>query len=256
MFYVQGSGEQFFDWAECGFSLHVPEEALLGTETCAVAVKALVAGNFKFPDNTQLISGLYAISAAREFRKPVQTTIQHCLKLERKSQKERMHFIKAHQTHKGMPYIFKTEEGGDFELNSQFGTFWQCSFSTLGTVVDLPVPVDDGDTSGSDQNEENAEVEISEGEEPEDTTDDDDDESGSVLVNNEDGDQHEDTSRGVIPINNVATDAERNSVAETNEEEVLMNDHDTTNDRMNDDSSSTDRNHSGTGQLVHKIFTS
>ncbi len=66
VFCVQGGGKQFFEWNECGFSLHIPEGALLATETCPVAVKALVAGNFQFPKHTQLISGLYAISAARE----------------------------------------------------------------------------------------------------------------------------------------------------------------------------------------------
>ena len=174
MFSVQGSGEQSFDWRECGFSLHVPEGALLGTETCAVAVKALVAGNFKLPENTQLISGLYAISAAREFRKPVQTTIQHCLNVERKDQISRMYFIKAHQTHKGQPYIFQLEKGGDFEVGSQYCSFWQCSFSNLGVVLENqlhPVPVEDEEEeeegSGSEQNEEAIADELEEEEEEE-----------------------------------------------------------------------------------------
>ena len=170
MFNVQGSGEQFFDWSECGFSLHVPKDALLGTETCSVAVKALMAGNFQFPDSTQLISGLYAISAARVFRKPVQTTIQHCLKVKRKSQVLRMHFIKAHQTRKGMPYIFGIEEGGEFEIDSQFGSFWQTSFSNLGVVLEdqvHPIPVDDEDTS-DDNDEADYEEDIQQEQEEED----------------------------------------------------------------------------------------
>ncbi len=67
-----------------------------------------------------------------------------------------MHFIKAHQTHKGMPYIFKIEPGGDFEVNSQFGSIWQHSFSIDGIVIEDEVlgPVhDDDSTSSSDQND-------------------------------------------------------------------------------------------------------
>ena len=63
-----------------------------------------------------------------------------------------------------MLYIFEIEPGGNFELNSQFGSIWQHSFSTGGIVIEdqlLPAPVYDESTSSSDQSDDNAEIEIS-----------------------------------------------------------------------------------------------
>ena len=121
-------------WNECGFRLYVPEGALSPSETCVVAVKALIAGRFILPKNTELISGLYAMSSSRKFQAKVKVEIQHCVLLKNKAESKHLRFIKAHQTQPGASYHFSLQEGGEFSINSHYGGLWQSEFSIVGAV--------------------------------------------------------------------------------------------------------------------------
>ena len=147
MFNVQGDKEQYFNWDECGFRLYIPEGALLPTETCPVAVKAIIAGRFILPRRTELVSAFYAISASRKFRKEVKTELQHCLLLENEAQTKHLHFIKPHQTNPGTPYYFELQPGGKFMVNTRYAALWQSEFSIEAIVKAQPYPDDE---SGSD----------------------------------------------------------------------------------------------------------
>ena len=70
-FLIQGSKRQVLDWEQFGFKMQFPQETLHQSETCEVAVKALVGGMFQFPQDTQLVSATYAISFADELLQPV-----------------------------------------------------------------------------------------------------------------------------------------------------------------------------------------
>ena len=154
VFNVQGDTEQFFNWNECGFRLYVPEGALLPTETCAIAVKALIAGRFRLPKCTKLVSAYYAISASRKFRKHVKTELQHCLLLENERQTKHLHFIKAHQTHLGMPYQFELQKGGEFVINTRYAALWQSEFSIEAIVKAEPYSDNEDSSNGSDNSTE------------------------------------------------------------------------------------------------------
>ena len=52
-----------------GMRLYIPEGALLPTETCPVAVKAIIAGRFILPKRTELVSAFYAISGSKCFER-------------------------------------------------------------------------------------------------------------------------------------------------------------------------------------------
>ena len=133
-FHVVGSHEQSFIWNECGFRLYVPESALYPSKTCTIAVKALIAGRFVLPKNTELVSGLYAISSSRRFQAKVKIEIQHCVLLKNKAESKHLRFIKAHQTQPGALYHFSLQQGGEFPINSHYGGLWQSEFSIFGAV--------------------------------------------------------------------------------------------------------------------------
>ena len=143
VFNVQGDKEQYFNWKECGFRLYIPAGALLPTETCPVAVKAIIAGRFILPEHTELVSAFYAISASRKFRKKVKTELQHCLLLENEAQTKHLHFIKAHQTNPGTPYHFELQPGGEFMVNTRYAALWQSEFSIEAIVKSQPYPDDE-----------------------------------------------------------------------------------------------------------------
>ena len=194
MFNVQGDKEQYFNWDECGFRLYIPEGALLPTETCPVAVKAIIAGRFILPKRTELVSAFYAISASRKFRKDVKTEIQHSLLLENEAQTKHLHFIKAHQTNPGTPYHFELQPGGEFIVNTRYATFWQSEFSIEAIVKAQPYPDDESgsnnepsgnDPENSTEEETTDEVTSKEGSDESDDTSDDESISALVRVDNE-----------------------------------------------------------------------
>ena len=150
-FHVVGNHEQSFIWNECGFRLYVPEGTLLPSETCTVAVKALIAGRFVLPKNTELVSGLYAISSSRKFQAKVKIEVQHCVLLNTKAQSRHLRFIKAYQTQPGASYHFSLQEAGEFPINSHYCGLWQSEFSIVGAVDSDDN--DDDDTDDTDDSD-------------------------------------------------------------------------------------------------------
>ena len=73
--------------------LQVPEDATSGP--CDIAVSAIVAGQFEFPDSTELVSVVYAISVSRRLRKPVILEIQHCVAIANEQQGQLLFFVRA-----------------------------------------------------------------------------------------------------------------------------------------------------------------
>ena len=122
------------------------------TETCTVAVKALIAGRFVLPKSTELVSALYAISSSQMFRAEIKIEIEHCVLLKNNAQCAYLQFVKAHQTQPGKWYHFSLQ-GGEFCVESNYGGLWQSEFSIVG-IVDVNSDDDsDNDTSDTENNE-------------------------------------------------------------------------------------------------------
>ena len=70
--------EQSFEWLNRGLKIHFPENALPpGVAEGRVHVKASLSGQFNFPSNAELVSGLYWLSSRHTFTRPVTVEIQH-----------------------------------------------------------------------------------------------------------------------------------------------------------------------------------
>ena len=85
LFLIQGDKPQSLIWTEYGFRLHFPQGTISPSDTCEVVVKALVGGKFQFPEGTELVSAVYAISFAKELKQPVKLD---CVSLESKTTAE------------------------------------------------------------------------------------------------------------------------------------------------------------------------
>ena len=68
------------NWERYGLRIGVSEGSLSSEETAEAAVVALVGGDFKFPDNTVVVSAVYAVSLSRPLFKPLRLEIQHCMR--------------------------------------------------------------------------------------------------------------------------------------------------------------------------------
>ena len=121
VFEVQGGSAQSLLWEEHGFRMHIPQDALLPNETCLVSVKAIVAGLFQFPEGTERVSAVYAISSSLQFHRSVMTELQHCVQLDSSEQGKYMSFAVARHDPSSTHYQFQPLAGGTFQPNSCFG---------------------------------------------------------------------------------------------------------------------------------------
>ena len=97
---------------------------------CRVHVKASLSGQFDFPRDAEIVSGLYWLSSRHVFTRPVTVDIQHCAQ-EDLQQQSRLTYIVTSCSQEELPYQFKTLEGGVFSPNSRYGSINLTHFSGL-----------------------------------------------------------------------------------------------------------------------------
>lgn len=119
--------------------MEIPRDATSGP--CDIAIKAIIAGQFDFPEGTELVSAVYAISTSRRLVKPVSLEIQHCVAIAQNEQMKHLSFVRAQCTQPTLPYHFKPLTGGVFSSQSYYGRISCDHFSCLAIVVKLPVRV-------------------------------------------------------------------------------------------------------------------
>ena len=87
-------------------------------------------GQFKLPEDCQLISVIYWISCTKMFLKPVAVSIQHCAVISNKEDSKKMKFLIA-KCSQGPPYRF-VEKKGVFNAEKQYATIQLKRFSIIG----------------------------------------------------------------------------------------------------------------------------
>ena len=108
---VVGDKPQKVEWPGYGFFIEIPEGAVPPGVTVSVGVKVILAGQFKFPENRQLISAIYWVSSSIEFIKEVSVNIQHCAVVRNEDQCSQFKFIIAKCSQSQLPYKFREREG-------------------------------------------------------------------------------------------------------------------------------------------------
>ena len=83
LFFVQNNSPHLLNWKEYGLKKAIPQEAVSPLDTVEIAITALVGGEFILPEDTELVSAVYAISVSKPLLKPVQLEIQHCVSIEK-----------------------------------------------------------------------------------------------------------------------------------------------------------------------------
>ena len=135
LFLIQGDRPQMMNWERYGLRIGVSEGSLSFEETAEAAVVALVGGDFKFPDNTVLVSAVYAISVSRRLLKPLRLEMQHCVSITRRDQTRYIKFAIAPVDTPSLPYQFRIVEGGDFSIGSRYGSIDRKEFSLVCEVI-------------------------------------------------------------------------------------------------------------------------
>ena len=115
----------------------MPEGATSGP--CDFAIKAIVAGEFQFPEGAELVSAVYAISASRRLIKPVKIEIQHCAAIKNGQQGGFLAFVRAQCNQKTLPYEFQILNHGTFGPQPDYGIITCDGFSLLGIVIPVNI---------------------------------------------------------------------------------------------------------------------
>ena len=139
LFLVQGRKPQLMNWEQFGLRIGIEEDSLSSSETVEVATAALVGGQFKFPNNTVLVSAVYAISVSEPLLKPLRLEMQHCVDLRgRPGLSQYLKFAMAPVSTPSLPYQFSLVEGGEFTSNSWYGAINRkdfCLVCILGLIM-------------------------------------------------------------------------------------------------------------------------
>jgi len=127
---------QSFEWVNHGFKLHLPEDALPPeVDECRIHVKVSLSGQYQFPEDTELISGIYWITTRHKFAKAVTIEIQHCSNTEHPSS---LTYIVAKCTEDVLPYQFSILSGGTFSPSSRYGSIDVTHFSGVAIASRSP----------------------------------------------------------------------------------------------------------------------
>lgn len=121
--------------------LHAPQGSLPGgMGECRVNIRASVSGQFQLPENSDLLSPVFWISAPCKSTKPVTLEIQHCALREDESVLSDLSFVSAKDSQKDLPYRFKQLDGGVFTKHSFYGSIQLSHFCGIGVTGRISTP--------------------------------------------------------------------------------------------------------------------
>ena len=142
MFRIVGNRPQSLNWEEYGLNIHFPQDTISPSDTCEIVLKALVGGEFTFPEGTELVSAVYAFSFSKKLLQPVKLEIQHCVSLKSKEQFKYISFVESPSSLTVPPYGFQQIEGGEFFMENRYGCITCTPHCLVGIVLylfNLPV---------------------------------------------------------------------------------------------------------------------
>ena len=117
-------------WEGHGLRLHIPANALhTNIPSLTMRIQASLSGQFRLPDDMELVSGVYWISfPAKSLVQPVTLELQHCACLEQNEQ-TRLTFVTSKCNQETLPYQFEPLPGGVFTTSSDYGAVQVNHFS-------------------------------------------------------------------------------------------------------------------------------
>ena len=119
LFLVQNNSHKVYtllNWEEYGLRITIPHEAVPLYDTVEVAITALVGGEFILPEDTELVSAVYAISVSKPLLKPVQLEIQHCVSIEKPAHSNYLSFATAPSDQPSCDQFKPVKGAGEFPI--------------------------------------------------------------------------------------------------------------------------------------------
>ena len=125
-----------YEWSGYGVKLHIPQDSLpANCQQCNMEMIASLSGQYAFPANCEIVSGVYWIYCPVKLRKYATLEVQHCSK-----NKHGLSFFRAECTQEQLPYLFQRKRGGIFSEHCSYGSIdlSKFKFSGWGIVACFP----------------------------------------------------------------------------------------------------------------------
>ena len=121
-------------WDEYGIVLQFPSTPVEVRIEGRVSVMSTDDDNYIFPEDSELASAVYNISANKAFPEPVTVKLQHCVPIDSANEVTSMSFVLA-STEQGPPYKFESLSGGSFKQGSSYAEIQLTHFSVLAIIM-------------------------------------------------------------------------------------------------------------------------
>ena len=89
--------------------------------------------NYIYPEDSELVSAVYDVSASKPFHWPATVRLQHCVPIDSEKEALEMSFVIA-DTAQGPPYQFQPLSGGIFKCESSYAEIHLNHFSLLAVI--------------------------------------------------------------------------------------------------------------------------
>ena len=106
-----------------GIIIYVPAGVVSPDYFCEITISSVLAGNFIFPEECTLVSGVFAISTSCDILKPIRIHLQHCVNFSHGMEKN-LTFTKADGSGRSPPYQFEICDGGIFTSKLQYQSLY------------------------------------------------------------------------------------------------------------------------------------
>ena len=124
-----------FEWRGYGLRLHVPKGSFPhGMKECRIDIRASLSGQFQLPDDSDLLSPAFWITAPCVFTKPVTLEVEHCALTEDETVLSELSFVSANCSQRDLPYRFRQLAGGVFTTHSSYGSIQLTHFSGFSVI--------------------------------------------------------------------------------------------------------------------------
>ena len=132
---IYQSKPQTHAWKGYGIRLSVPKNALPPLQQCAeLVITASVMGQYKFPDDCEVVSGIYWISSQLlQELVTLSVSIEYSLGLSRTFSSLRFVIAKSSEQH--LPYHFELCDGGVFTPHSPYGILKVTEIPVFGLAI-------------------------------------------------------------------------------------------------------------------------
>lgn len=144
--FIYTGKKDLLPWDEYGIELRFPSIQLEVYIEGAVSVLSTDGNNYVFPEESELVSAVYNISAKKAFPEPVTVKLQHGVPIYGLNEASSMSFVIAN-TAQGPPYKFQSLSGGKFWQRSSYAEVQLAHFSLLAIIItrrnwmwSLPIP--------------------------------------------------------------------------------------------------------------------